>query len=236
MRRAALDLLHMYGRNSQNGIPIWRPSSSIKPALLLAYWPDPDSTSLLQSQKPITSRQPANKNNLAMIFNIAFILSALAFFQARASPVADGASDLVLLSTQETANGTLTFWGYPDGASKRAVGLEKRQCGSNAVTCSGSHTADVNSCRQLISSLRSNGGQGVGTSPRSICTTQNGNQCCVSWADAVSGLTQGNLVNAAQAVLNDCAGSTVSGLSRDTNLNGVCTTECLSNRATGCSN
>ncbi|KAJ7754727.1 hypothetical protein B0H14DRAFT_3166462 [Mycena olivaceomarginata] len=179
-----------------------------------------------------------------MIFNIAFILLALAFFQARASPVADDASDLVLLSTQETANGTLTFWGYPDGASKRAVGLEKRQCGNNAVTCSGSHTADVNSCRQLISSLSSNGGQGVGKEtdtgqkrpPRSICTTQNGNQCCVSWADAVSGLTQGNLVNAAQAVLNDCAGSTVSGLSRDTNLNGVCTTECLSNRATGCSN
>ncbi|KAJ7795114.1 hypothetical protein B0H14DRAFT_2920986 [Mycena olivaceomarginata] len=218
MRRAALNLLHMYSRNSQNGIPIWRPSSN------------PDSTSLLHSQKPITSRQPANKNTLAMIFNIAFILSALAFFQARASPVADDASDLVLLSTQETANGTLTFWGYPDGASKRA-------CGNNAVTCSGSHTADVNSCRQLISSLSSNGGQAWGVpSPRSICTTQNGNQCCVSWADAVSGLTQGNLVNAAQAVLNDCAGSTVSGLSRDTNLNGVCTTECLSNRATGCSN
>ncbi|KAJ7505963.1 hypothetical protein B0H11DRAFT_1850562 [Mycena galericulata] len=171
-----------------------------------------------------------------MILNTAFILSALVFFQAHASPVADDASDLVLLSTQETANGTITIWGYPNDASEHTVGLEKRQCGSNAVTCSGSNTADVNSCRQLISSLRSNAGQGLGTSPRSICTTQNGNQCCVSWANAVSGLTQGNLVNAAQDVLNTCAGSTVSGLTRNTNLNGVCTTQCLSNRATGCSN
>ncbi|KAF7350039.1 hypothetical protein MVEN_01305600 [Mycena venus] len=168
-------------------------------------------------------------------FNAALILSALAFFQTRASPVAD-ASDLVVLSTQETANGTITIWGYSDGASKRADTLEKRQCGGNAITCSGSHTADINSCRQLISSLSSNSGSGVGTSPRSICTTQNGNQCCVSWADAVSGLTQGDLVDAAQEILNDCGGSSVSGLSRDTDLNGVCTTQCLSNRADGCTN
>ncbi|KAF8144969.1 hypothetical protein K438DRAFT_1735693 [Mycena galopus ATCC 62051] len=167
-----------------------------------------------------------------MIFDIALVLLALAFFQARASPVVEDASDLVVLSTQETANGTITVWGYADGAFERAV--EKRQCGGNAVTCSGSHTADVNSCRQLISSLSSSAGSGLGTSPRSLCVTQSGNQCCVSWADAVSGLVQGDLVNAAVAVFNDCAGSTVSGLSRDTNLNGVCTTECLSNRPTGC--
>ncbi|KAF8183557.1 hypothetical protein K438DRAFT_1599517 [Mycena galopus ATCC 62051] len=166
-------------------------------------------------------------------FNAALVLSALVLLQARASPASD-VSDLVVLSTEETAHGTITIWGYPNGASKRTDTLEKR-CGGNAITCSGSHTADVNSCRQLISSLQSNSGQGVGTSPRSICVTQNGNQCCISWANAVSGLTQGNLVNAAQQILNDCAGSTVSGLSRDTNLNGVCTTECLSNRATGCS-
>ncbi|KAF8183564.1 hypothetical protein K438DRAFT_1907972 [Mycena galopus ATCC 62051] len=168
-------------------------------------------------------------------FNAALVVSALALFRARASPASD-ASDLVVLSTQETADGaTITIWGYPNGASNRADTLEKRQCGGNAITCSGSHTADVNSCNQLISSLNNNSGQGLGTSPRSICATQNGNQCCVSWADAVSGLTQGDLVNAAQQILDDCGGSSVSGLSRDTDLNGVCTTECLSNRATGCS-
>ncbi|KAJ6528447.1 hypothetical protein B0H19DRAFT_969072 [Mycena capillaripes] len=173
-----------------------------------------------------------------MIFNLNFstaalVLSALVIFQARASPVAD-ASDLVLLSTQEAANGTITFWGYPDGASERAVGALEKRCGTNDITCSGSHAADVNSCSQLISSLRNHAGQGVGTSPRSICISQNGNQCCVSWANPVSGLTQNDLVNAAQKIFNDCGGNTKSGLSRNTNLNGVCTTECLSDRPTGC--
>ncbi|KAJ7609882.1 hypothetical protein FB45DRAFT_340093 [Roridomyces roridus] len=172
--------------------------------------------------------------------NASLVLTALAFFQAaRASPVNNG--ELVLLSTEETATGTITIWGIPDAdtSAKREAALtptqQKRQCGSNNVTCSGDHTADTNSCQQLINSLSSNSGQGVGTSPRSICQSVNGNQCCVSWADPVSGLTQGDLVSAAQEVLDDCGGNSVSGLSRNTNLNGICTTQCLSNRADGCS-
>ncbi|KAJ7615956.1 hypothetical protein FB45DRAFT_680231, partial [Roridomyces roridus] len=71
-------------------------------------------------------------------------------------------------------------------------------------------------------------------SPRSICQTVNGNQCCVSWANAVSGLIQLDLVSAANDVLNDCGGNDISGLTRNTNLNGICTTQCLSNRPSGC--
>ncbi|KAJ7613212.1 hypothetical protein FB45DRAFT_759295 [Roridomyces roridus] len=180
--------------------------------------------------------------------NVACILAALTIFhgQVQGSPAAansDG-GDLVILSTQETPTGTITIWGVPDGSSssKRteadsaSVPIKKRQCGTNNVTCSGSHTADRNACLQLVGSLSANSGQGVGVAPRSICQTVNGNQCCVSWANPVSGLTQGQLVNSANDVLNDCSGNDISGLTRNTNLNGICTTQCLSNRPSGCAN
>ncbi|KAF7317784.1 hypothetical protein MKEN_00866200 [Mycena kentingensis (nom. inval.)] len=172
-------------------------------------------------------------------FNTVFVLAALLFAQGQATPAPTTDGELVLLSTEETPTGTITIWGIPeDGtvvAARDPEALEKRQCGTNNVTCSGDHTADRNACNQLVSSLSANSGQGVGTSPRSICQTVNGNQCCVSWANPVNGLTQGNLVPGAQAVLNGCGGNSISGLTRNTNLNGICTTQCLSNRATGCS-
>ncbi|KAJ7622191.1 hypothetical protein FB45DRAFT_980575 [Roridomyces roridus] len=170
--------------------------------------------------------------------NVACILAAIAVLhgQVHASPAAG--------MPEETPSGTITIWGVPDGVpnSKRttadsaAVPIEKRQCGSNNVNCSGSHTADRNACIQLVGSLSANSGQGVGVAPRSICQTVNGNQCCVSWANPASGLTQGELVSGANAVLNGCGGNAISGLTRNTNLNGICTTQCLSNRPNGCEN
>ncbi|KAJ7622128.1 hypothetical protein FB45DRAFT_753295 [Roridomyces roridus] len=173
--------------------------------------------------------------------NVACILAALTVFhgQVHGSPAAANSDDgdLVLLSTQETPNGNITIWGVPEGASssKRTAAASfpmKKRCGTNDVKCSTSHTADRTSCVQLVGSLSANSGKAVGVSPRSIC--QGG--CCVSWANAVSGLTQGELVNSANDVLNGCGGDTISGLTRDTSLNGVCTSQCLSNRPSGCEN
>ncbi|KAJ7609300.1 hypothetical protein B0H17DRAFT_888983, partial [Mycena rosella] len=106
--------------------------------------------------------------------------------------------------------------------------------GTNDVTCSGSHTADIGVCTQLVNSL--NTGTIIGDSPRSICLGQNGNQCCVSWSAAVGSMPQSDLFSAANKILPACvSGSSVSGLARNVNLNGGCVTGCLSNRATGCS-
>ncbi|KAJ7693545.1 hypothetical protein B0H17DRAFT_932886 [Mycena rosella] len=129
----------------------------------------------------------------------------------------------------------LTYWSDAPGSAKRDAFLEARQCsGTNDVTCSGSHTADFGVCTQLVNSL--NTGTIIGDSPRSICLGQNGNQCCVSWSAAVGSMPQSDLFSAANKILPACvSGSSVSGLARNVNLNGGCVTECLSNRATGCS-
>jgi hypothetical protein len=169
-----------------------------------------------------------------------FIAIGLLCVSVQATPVARD-EELVILSTEQTVNGTLTIWGVSDGTTSKArsespfADLQKRQCGSNDVTCSGSHTADINSCFSLITNLENNPGTTLNESPRSICLTQNGNQCCVSWANPVGGLTQGQLVSAATKIFDTCINDRISGLARNVNLNGVCTTECLSDRATGCS-
>ncbi|KAJ7615965.1 hypothetical protein FB45DRAFT_757666 [Roridomyces roridus] len=100
--------------------------------------------------------------------NTALILAAMAFVQVHASPAVPRAEgELVLLSSQETPTGTIDVWGYPEDASKRepeaASVPVKKCCGTNNVTCSGSHQADRNSCNQLVQSLNANGGQGVGS-------------------------------------------------------------------------
>ncbi|EJD50783.1 hypothetical protein AURDEDRAFT_47322, partial [Auricularia subglabra TFB-10046 SS5] len=162
-------------------------------------------------------------------------LAAIATVVCAAPAAPDG--NLVVIKTEDSLHGPLVFYGLPGGTNETvaARGLTERACGTNNVQCSGSNVPNRQACSNLIASLNTNGGTGVGNSPRSICQTTNGNQCCVSWADVASGLTEGELVPAANAVFNGCVVNGQSGVSRNTDLNGVCTTQCLSDRATGCS-
>ncbi|PKS08153.1 hypothetical protein jhhlp_005429 [Lomentospora prolificans] len=166
---------------------------------------------------------------------VAFAALTLGVHPAQGIPVEDSESDLVVLSSEVLLNGAvLTFHGYPPG-DLAGRDLHRRQCGDRSLECNGSNSPSVNSCRQLIGSLRTNSAITVGPSPRSICLNQNGSQCCVSWSEVVSGLTQGDLIGAAETVLNQCVSArNNSGLVRNVSLRGVCTTQCLSNRATGC--
>ncbi|EJD45357.1 hypothetical protein AURDEDRAFT_165573 [Auricularia subglabra TFB-10046 SS5] len=154
----------------------------------------------------------------------------------QAAPAA-GDKALVVLKTEDSIHGPLVFYGPLEGANKTvaALGLTKRACGTQDVQCLDSNVPNRQACQNLINSLSANSGMGVGSSLRSICLTTTGNQCCVSWANVVSGLTQGTLGSAANAVFNGCVVNGQSGLSRNTDLNGVCTTLCLSSRASGCS-
>lgn len=89
-------------------------------------------------------------------------------------------------------------------------------------------------CSALIGSLSD---AGVDTAPRSICLSQSGNRCCISWANPVPGLVQKNLFNSANTARDRCGGGcTVSAKARHVNLRGICTTQCLSNRPDGCNN
>src|SRR5690349_2638759 len=109
-----------------------------------------------------------------------FVLVSLS---VRATPVAQTAvEELVILSTKETVNGTLTVWGVREGGTTKrdtsapGLGALTKRCGSNAVTCDSGHTASADSCADLINALAVNDFS-LPVSPRSVCLTQSGNQC-----------------------------------------------------------
>jgi hypothetical protein len=135
--------------------------------------------------------------------------------------------------------GTLTVYGAaPDSAAEAAFTpvLDSRQtCGSRTFTCYGSHAPAVGPCSQLISITRNDPNRVLSLSPRSICLNSGGTQCCISWSAPVQNLRQGSLTNAAQLVLDRCVSDLgQSGLTRNTDLQGTCATQCLSNRPDGC--
>ena len=102
------------------------------------------------------------------------------------------------------------------------------------VVCGTGHVPNAPACLSLINSLAVNSGLMKGVSPRSICQSTNGAQCCVSWANDVVGLLEGDLVSVAVKTYNECITSALSGLARNVQLRGVCTTQCLSDRPGGC--
>ncbi|KAH6630622.1 hypothetical protein B0J18DRAFT_364340 [Chaetomium sp. MPI-SDFR-AT-0129] len=192
-----------------------------------------------------------------MRFTSTTALAILAYVSgALASPITtttttDSVQDLVPIGT-ETINGIdLVWYGAPEPSSanphtrltKAAVEFAnanantKRDCGTNDVKCSGSHKASNGVCQALLSALKANGGNTVSRSPRAVCQGQNNNQCCASWSVEVDGnLLYGDLYDAANKVIGQCnSGGSVSGLARNVNLAGTCATQCLSNRANGCS-
>ncbi|KAJ7102401.1 hypothetical protein B0H15DRAFT_329444 [Mycena belliarum] len=148
----------------------------------------------------------------------------------------DDSYPLVISKVVPMGEYNLTYWSDAPGSVAGPNAFAARACsGTNDMTCSGSHKATGSICQQLVNSLNTNSGTVIGDSPRSICLGQSGNECCVSWSAAVGSMPQGDLFNAANKIFQDCFGSTISGLARNVNLNGGCVTECLSNRATGCS-
>ena len=101
-------------------------------------------------------------------------------------------------------------------------------------SCSSGHAATRSVCQTLIDEVCSSGNS-LSSSPRSLCLSQSGSQCCISWSADVGAFPESNLCGAANNVFATCTANAVSGLQRNTPLNGGCVTECLSNRATGCS-
>ncbi|EJD46708.1 hypothetical protein AURDEDRAFT_63094 [Auricularia subglabra TFB-10046 SS5] len=165
----------------------------------------------------------------------ALLVASFVAAQAYATPMPVAApEELVVLATKDTSFGTLTYYGLAPGANATTPALAvARRCGSNDVTCSGYNIPSARVCASLISSLRANGGTPWPASPRSVCLSS-GSTCCVSWHDPVPGLVEGYLIGAADAAFNACVVDGLSGATTNTNLNGVCTRQCLSDRATGC--
>ncbi|KAJ7053781.1 hypothetical protein C8F01DRAFT_1375026 [Mycena amicta] len=142
------------------------------------------------------------------------------------------AAGLVISHIVPMGEYNLTYWVDAPG-TVAARGLDARACGTNDVTCSTANTASTPICSQLVNGLDT--GTSIGNSPRSICLGQSNNQCCVSWSVAVGTIPEDDLFPAAQKTFNTCWSADFgSGLARNVDLNGVCVTQCLSNRPDGC--
>ncbi|KAJ8115731.1 hypothetical protein ONZ43_g4603 [Nemania bipapillata] len=171
-----------------------------------------------------------------MLFSTFAVVMASLASTAQSAP-ATGPAGLVVLEQFLSKDGASTITVYGD--AKRDVTIARdtdlfKRCGTNQLTCDNAHLADRNACNSLVNDLRGSGAALPG-SPRSICGTYSGSQCCVSWANPVSGAVRDNLVSAAQKALDGCQGNTgVSGKTSDTLIGQTCTSQCLSNRASGC--
>lgn len=150
--------------------------------------------------------------------------------------------DLVVLEqfTKDAGAGPVEITIYGDAlALKRPAEVVKagsdlnRRCGSNQITCDNSNGANRNACINLVNALSGDQAQLPG-SPRSICGTYSGAQCCVSWHNPVSGGVRSHLGSAARKSLNTCGTDPISAKANDVLIGQTCTDQCLSNRATNC--
>ena len=169
-----------------------------------------------------------------MLFKAFTILALAATIQVLAAPSTEAVDDdLIIVQTLPYGNGTLVVYGSATPGTVTAVSSPAPNCGTNAVTCSGSNQANVNTCASLLTGIQ-NSGAVLGSSPRSLCLSQGGNQCCVSWSANIGSVAESDLFNAGEAVFNTCIGDNISGRASDVSINGQCLSQCLSNRPNGC--
>lgn len=161
--------------------------------------------------------------------------------EASAIYARDDGSGLIILDQYAVPGGNITIYGDDPNAVPAPLPFEdpaavQRRCGSNTIACFASWQAYLGPCSELISYMRDHPRNTLPTSPRSICMQTIGFQCCVSWANNVNNIELGFLEPAASKTYDTCrtSDSLVSGKAHDANLNGVCTTQCLSERPDGC--
>ncbi|KAK4041275.1 hypothetical protein C8A01DRAFT_34687 [Parachaetomium inaequale] len=163
----------------------------------------------------------------------AALLAALPAFAIPTAEVSVIVEDgLVLLDKFEIAEGTITTYAVDPAHAASTVQLTKR-CGSNKVTCDGSHVPPFNTCQDLVSSIIDNS-RVLASNPRSICLNRNGGNCCISWSKDIGNVVEQDLWSAAQKSLSQCVSEGKSAKASDVTINGQCLNQCLSNRASNC--
>ncbi|EJD46712.1 hypothetical protein AURDEDRAFT_164166 [Auricularia subglabra TFB-10046 SS5] len=168
------------------------------------------------------------------------LLSQMATAQMDIDSSAESPDDIPLRSNDSSTTATpariIFYYGEPAGGAI-IRGLTARGRGSNEIVCDRKNAPGPSACAARLDYLRENSGCMLATSPRSVCQTipESGSRCCVSWHNPAPGLTEGDLVPAANAVLNECVLRTgMLGLTRNADLRGVCTKQCLSKRPMDC--
>ncbi len=179
-----------------------------------------------------------------MLFKTTALTFILASAQVLAAP-APTENGVVLIDTFEVADGTITVYGSDPASvtTNEASASEEesldtpqlsKRCGSNRVSCFNSNKPALNTCRDLVNNVRGSS-QVLSNSPRSICLTRSGQQCCISWSKDIGRVRESDLHSAASKTMNQCIPEGLSGKATDVNINNQCLTQCLSNRPNGCS-
>lgn len=131
-------------------------------------------------------------------------------------------NSLVSALASSTASTTSTSAEILSSNTKRSV--------SYTVYCDFSHVPDYDDCQNLVNQLFTADTVFMGNeNPRNI----EYGRCYTSWSEECDFLTMW-LWNAANAMLNSCVHITMSGKATNVELGQYTLTQCLSNRATGC--
>jgi hypothetical protein len=135
---------------------------------------------------------------------------------------------------------TMTAYARSDDLPEPATNNDLvRRCSNDKPKCFGSHHASSPICGALVTGLGLffNDAE-LKESPRAVCIEGSGQaagKCCVSWASVVRNDHLADLFDAALNVYNTCSnGGRVSGLVRDAQVGGACTTVCISDRLSRC--
>ncbi len=165
------------------------------------------------------------------LFVVPFIIES-----AAVPTIGDIEGGLIIADVRNLDVGTLIV--YQDGNSTTPRQLPRDPgCGTNSITCSTNHATYRPVCVSLMSVLNNN--VRLPDSPRSVCLSVGGSQCCISWSQPAV-VEEKNLLSSAQRVLAFCLpGDTVlSGQEKGValGLDGTCVTQCMSNRPDGCGN
>ncbi|KAK3389584.1 hypothetical protein B0H63DRAFT_445764 [Podospora didyma] len=169
---------------------------------------------------------------------LALLLSTVVAIPTSLSLTEPGDDSLVVIDTLQLAEGTLTIFGANPGhnateVSSEASSLLTRRCGANNVVCDKNHAPALNTCNELVKRIKGSS-LTLNSSPRSVCLSRSGGNCCISWASDIGNVRESDLYNAAKKSLDRCVGEKNSGRATDVAINGKCLNQCLSDRATGC--
>ncbi|EJD40233.1 hypothetical protein AURDEDRAFT_115903 [Auricularia subglabra TFB-10046 SS5] len=144
---------------------------------------------------------------------------------------------LVAIKTEVTPVGELVFYGLPQGVDNTTAlkpGDVHKRCGTDIVHCDGVHAVpNADPCGALIYGGLQYNNDILPDAARAICVTTHG-MCCISWSKPTYALRNSALFYAAVKTFGGCVVHGASGRTTDTNLNGVCAVQCLSNRPDGC--
>jgi hypothetical protein len=174
-----------------------------------------------------------------------FIVAAFLTMAVHSLPSPPPDMGLKVIRQYEVEGGTITWYGdqTPAKRSFDTIDLNRRQCGSGNLTCSDKqiYMAYQSDCAGLLSVLSGQPSNGtVDRVIKSVCYSAGGRysrQCCISTTIPISNVVDGDYLNFATTLYNQCGDAKsgkVAGIIRSTKVKYDCNNVCLSSHYGQC--